>query len=33
MNDLVYCNKKFDHLYSVVDPVLAFAGVVIVSGL
>ncbi len=31
MNDLVYCNKKFDHLYTLVDRVLAFDGVV--SGL
>ena len=26
MNDLTYCNKKFDHLYRVVDRVVAFAG-------
>ena len=29
MNDLVYCNKKFDHLYAVVDRVVAFAGRVV----
>ena len=26
MNDLTYCNKKFDHIYRVVDRVIAFSG-------
>ena len=26
MNDLPYCNAKFDHLYKVVDRVIAFTG-------
>ena len=26
MKDLVYFNQKFDHLYAVVDRVVAFAG-------
>jgi hypothetical protein len=26
MNDLVFCNSKFDHLYRVVDRVIAMTG-------
>jgi hypothetical protein len=26
MNDLAYCNKKFDHIYKVIDRVVAFTG-------
>ncbi len=26
MNDIVYCNSKFDHLYRVVDQVIAMTG-------
>ena len=26
MNDIVYCNSKFDHLFRVVDRVIAMTG-------
>jgi hypothetical protein len=26
MNDIGYCNSKFDHIYKVVDRVIAFTG-------